>query len=146
MPVVAQQAVVHSWGRWWRRRRREWVMTEPGSWAERIRVAVLEEDRRVGGVDEIILQEVRVLDEHHLEFRFVPSYLDGREATLVVDGTRRFAEDFLADGPDEAEAALEEWPIDELAWRIHLLGTREPFAAEELIRDASGRWIRSLTA
>lgn len=116
------------------------------SWAERIRAAVLEEDRRSRSLDEVLLREIRVLDGHRLEFCFVPTYLDGREVTLVVDGTQRFAEEFLADRPNDAHLVLEDWPIDELAWRIHLLGMREPFGAEELARDAKGRWIRLLTS
>jgi len=126
---------------------RGWLVTaEQESWAEQIRAAVLDEDRRSRSLDEILLREVRVLDAHHLEFGFVPTYLDGREVILVVDGTRRFAEEFLADRPDDGDLALKDWPIDELAWRIHLLGMREPFAADELTRDAQGRWVRHLTA
>ncbi len=121
-------------------------MPGPGNWAERLRVAIIEEARRHRSDEGLILIDARALDEHRLEFRFLPNYLDGREVILVVDGESRFAEDFLDDGPDEAQFALKDWPVEELAWRIVLLGMREPFAASELSRDSDGRWLRVMTA
>jgi len=121
-------------------------MPGPGSWAERVRAAVLEEARQHGGDAGLILLEACALDEHRLEFRFLPNYLDGREIILAVDGQFRFADDFLVDGPDEAHLALEDWPVEELGWRIFLLGMREPFSASELSRDPEGRWLRLMTA
>ena len=122
------------------------VMPEPGSWVERLRAAVVEEAKQHRGSAGLVLLEARALDEHRLEFRFLPNYLDGREVILVVDGQLRFADDFLVDGPDDAHLALEDWPVEELAWRIFLLGMREPFSASELARDPEGRWVRLMTA
>ena len=121
-------------------------MPGPGSWAERVRAAVLEEARQHGGDAGPILLDAFALDEHRLEFRFVPNYLDGREVILAVDGQFPFADDFLVDGPDEAQLALQDWPVEELSWRIFLLGMREPFPASELTRDSGGRWFRLMTA
>jgi hypothetical protein len=120
-------------------------MPGPG-WAERVRAAVVDEARHHRGSAGLILLDARALDEHRLEFRFLPNYLDGREVILVIDGQLRFAEDFLVDGPDEAHLALEDWPVEELAWRIFLLGMQEPFSASELSRDPEGRWLRLMTA
>jgi hypothetical protein len=120
-------------------------MPGPG-WAERVRAAVLEEARHHQGSAGLILLDARALDEHRLEFRFLPNYLDGREVILLVDGQFRFADDFLVDGPDEAHLALVDWPVAELAWRIFLLGMQEPFSASELSRDPEGRWLRLMTA
>jgi hypothetical protein len=120
-------------------------MPGPG-WAERVRAAVLEEARQHRGSAGLTLLDARALDEHRLEFRFLPNYLDGREVILVVDGQFRFADDFLVDGPDEAHLALVDWPVGELAWRIFLLGMQEPFSASELSRDPEGRWLRLMTA
>ena len=111
-----------------------------------MRAAVLEEARQHRGDAGLILIEACALDEHRLEFRFLPNYLDGREVILAVDGRFRFADDFLVDGPDEAHLALEDWPVEELAWRIFLLGMQEPFSASELSRDSEGRWLRLMTA
>ena len=121
-------------------------MAGPGSWAERVRVAVLGEARLHGDDAGLILLDACALDELRLEFRFLPNYLDGREVILFVDGQLRFADDFLVDGPDDAHLALEDWPVEELAWRIFLLGMREPFSASELARDPEGRWVRLMTA
>jgi hypothetical protein len=121
-------------------------MPGPGSWAERVREAVLEEARQHRGDAGLILLDACALDEHRLEFRFLPNYLDGREVILVLDGQFRFAEDFLVDGPDEAPLALEDWPVEELAWRIFLLGMQEPFSPSELSRGSEGRWLRLMTA
>lgn len=121
-------------------------MPADSSWAERVCAAVVKEDRRFRGDGELVLRGVNALDEHRLEFRFVPSYLDGREVVLVIDGRRTFAEDFTVDQPDEAQLILEDWPIDEVAWRIFILGMHEPFGASELAPDPAGRWIRVMTS
>jgi hypothetical protein len=120
-------------------------MPGPG-WAERVRAAVLEEASRHRASAGLILLDARALGEHRLEFRFLPGYLDGREVILVADGQCPFADDYLVDGPDEALLALEDWPVEEVAWRIFLLGMREPFSASELSRDPEGRWLRTMTA
>jgi hypothetical protein len=121
-------------------------MSGPGSWAELVRAAVVEEARADRGDAGLKLLDACALDEHRLEFRFLPNYLDGRQVILVLDGRRRFADDFLVDGPDDAHLALEDWPVEELAWRIFLLGMQEPFSASELSRDSAGRWLRLMTA
>jgi hypothetical protein len=121
-------------------------MSGPASWAERVRVAVLEEARQHRGDAGLVLLDASAVDEHRLEFRFLPNYLDGREVILVLDGQCPFADDFLVDGPDEAHLAIEDWPVAELSWRIFLLGMQEPFSASDLMRDPGGRWLRVMTA
>ena len=118
-------------------------------WAERLREAVLSGGRRHGDDGEIELRDARALDDHRLEFFFVPSYLGGvfrrKVVVLTIDGRRRFAPDFLVDEPDEQELAVEDWPIEEAAWRVFLLGMHEPFAEEELVVDAQARLTRPMT-
>lgn len=115
-------------------------------WAESVRGAVLDQYRRHRDDGQLTLRAVRVLDEHRLEFGFVPSYFSGEEVTLVVDGRRPFAESFLIDPPEEAQRAVESLPVDDVAWRIFLLGMHEPFPRSELVVDARGRPVRSMTA
>lgn len=121
-------------------------MPESDRWAERIRVVVLDEDRRHRDDGEVRLRAIRVVDDHRLEFDFVPSYLGRQEVTLVVDGRRPFFEDFLIDAPAEEGLAIDSLPIEDVAWRIFLLGMHEPFPASELVVDAQGRSVRSMTA
>jgi len=116
-----------------------------GSWAERLRDAVLAEDRRRPWSGEKLIRVSRVLDDHRLEFEFAPDYLGREVVVLTIDGRRRFAPDFLVDEPDEQELVVEDWPIDEAAWRVFLLGMREPFDRSELVLDTQGRLSRPMT-
>lgn len=119
-------------------------MRSDRTWAEQVRDALLDLDRRRSGDGEVQLRDVRVVTADRIEITFAPSYLARREVVLPLDARLPFAADFLID--EQAEEHLPAGQLDgaEVAWRVYVLGMHEPFSEAELKQDDEGRTIRAL--
>ena len=120
--------------------------TAQDNWANSLCMALRNEVAIRGKRDDdwLRVHSIRSIDANRVEVQFSVPHHNWRQIFLVIDGQEPLSEDFLPDIDDEKGQPTNSLDISEVAWRIYVLGMREPFSFEELVIDADGRLMRPI--